>query len=109
MQINAVVVSLLDAITLRIGDKITAHFFVDVTVLFPNLSVTKSTDKSRHDRMVKLVERMLALHKQLAAAKIEHEKTTLQRQVEATDRQIDALVYELYGLTEEEIKTVEVL
>jgi len=25
-----------------------------------------------------------------------------QRQIEATDRQIDALVYQLYGLTEEE-------
>lgn len=31
------------------------------------------------------------------------------RQVEATGRQIDKLVYELYGLTEEEIKIVEVL
>ena len=30
-----------------------------------------------------------------------------QRQIEATDRQIDALVYELYGLTEEEIKIIE--
>jgi predicted nucleic acid-binding Zn-ribbon protein len=67
----------------------------------------RSVKKSRHDRMVELVERMLALHKQLTAAKIEHEKTALQRQIEATDRQIDALVYELYGLTEEEIKIVE--
>ncbi len=31
----------------------------------------------------------------------------LRRQLAATDRQIDALVYELYGLTEEEIKIVE--
>jgi hypothetical protein len=31
----------------------------------------------------------------------------LQRQIEATDQQIDQLVYELYGLTEEEIKIVE--
>ena len=30
-----------------------------------------------------------------------------QRQIEATDRQIDRLVYELYGLTEEEIEIVE--
>jgi hypothetical protein len=30
-----------------------------------------------------------------------------QRQIEATDEQIDALVYELYGLTEEEIRIVE--
>jgi hypothetical protein len=29
------------------------------------------------------------------------------REIESTDRQIDALVYELYGLTDEEIKIVE--
>jgi len=31
----------------------------------------------------------------------------LRRQIEATDKQIDRLVYELYGLTEEEIRIVE--
>jgi len=31
----------------------------------------------------------------------------LQTQIDATDRQIDQLVYELYGLTEEEIRIVE--
>ena len=56
--------------------------------------------------MVGLVERMLALHKKLAAAAIPADKQLYQRQVEATDRQIDALVYELYGLTEEEIEIV---
>ncbi len=30
-----------------------------------------------------------------------------ERQIEATDQEIDALVYELYGLTEEEIAIVE--
>ena len=34
-------------------------------------------------------------------------KTRLERQIEATDRQIDALVYELYELTEEEIAIVQ--
>jgi len=37
---------------------------------------------------------------------LEH-KTRLQREIEATNHQIDQLVYELYGLTEEEIKIVE--
>jgi hypothetical protein len=50
---------------------------------------------------------MLSLNKQLPAAKTDHEKTVLQRQIEATDKQVDHLVYELYGLTEEEIKIVE--
>ena len=35
------------------------------------------------------------------------DKELYQRQIAATDRQIDALVYELYGLAEEEIKIVE--
>ena len=49
----------------------------------------------------------LALHKQLPEARTPHERTTLQRQIEATDGQIDTLVFELYGLTEEEIEIVE--
>jgi hypothetical protein len=64
-------------------------------------------DVARHERMVSLVEQMLALHQKLAAASIPQDKTLYQRQIEATDRQIDALVYELYGLTEEEIAIVE--
>jgi hypothetical protein len=65
------------------------------------------SDVTRHDKMVELVERMLDLHKQLGAAKIPDEKTRTQRQIDATDKQIDKLVYDLYGLTEEEIKIVE--
>jgi len=64
-------------------------------------------DVARHDKMVALVERMLALHRKLADASIPADKKLYQRQIEATDRQIDALVYELYGLTEEEIAIVE--
>ncbi|MFB3897256.1 MAG: Eco57I restriction-modification methylase domain-containing protein, partial [bacterium] len=64
-------------------------------------------DKSKHDRMVELVDRMLTLHKQLASTKTPDERTALQRHIDATDSQIDRLVYELYGLTEEEIKIVE--
>jgi hypothetical protein len=50
---------------------------------------------------------MLSLHKQLAAAKTSHDQTSIQRQIEATDREIDHLVYELYELTDDEIKIVE--
>jgi len=64
-------------------------------------------DVARHDNMVKLVENMLDLHRRVAEAKTGHEKTLLSRQIEETDRQIDNLVYELYGLSEEEIKIVE--
>lgn len=57
--------------------------------------------------MVALVEQMLDLHRRLAAENNPQMKTVLQRQIDATDRQIDALVYELYDLTAEEIAIVE--
>ena len=49
----------------------------------------------------------LPAHSILHTATAESEKATLQNAVTATDQQIDALVYELYGLTEDEIKLVE--
>ena len=65
------------------------------------------TERERHDRMVALVEEMLSLHRQLAAARTEHEQTSLKRQIDATDRRIDRLVYDLYNLTDEETRIVE--
>lgn len=65
------------------------------------------TDRTAHDRMVKLVEQMLELHKKLAAARTPQEQTALERQIAAADAQIDRLVYDLYGLTEGEIRIVE--
>jgi len=64
-------------------------------------------DVARHDRMVALVERMLDLHRRLAAAKLAHEKHLLQQQIDVTDKAIDTLVYELYDLTPEEIEIIE--
>jgi type I restriction-modification system DNA methylase subunit len=63
--------------------------------------------KKKDDRIVNLVEQMLSLHKQLAAAKTPDEKTRIQRQIETTDHQINQLVYKLYGLTENEIQIIE--
>lgn len=50
---------------------------------------------------------MLELHRQLAAARMSNEKTALQRQIEATDGQIDRLVTSFCDLTKEEIRIVE--
>jgi hypothetical protein len=64
-------------------------------------------DKARHDRMVKFIESMLTLHKQIAEAQSVAQKEIIQRQIDSTDKEIDQIVYELYGLTKEEIKIVE--
>jgi hypothetical protein len=60
-----------------------------------------------HDRVVSLVERMLDLNARLPAARTADERERIERRIAATDQEIDRLVYELYGLTEEEIGVVE--
>lgn len=64
-------------------------------------------EKPQHDKMVILVERMLRLHKELTLAKNPDAKMRLEREIAATDNEIDNLVYELYGLTDDEIRIVE--
>jgi hypothetical protein len=76
-----------------------------------NLPIPVSADDRRwrkqHDRMQVTVGQILNLHAQLQKARTDQERTVLERQIEATDRQIDKLVYQLYGLTEDEIAIVE--
>ena len=50
---------------------------------------------------------MLVLQRRIVDARTPHEQTSLRSQIAATDGQIDRLVYELYGLTDEEIAIVE--
>jgi hypothetical protein len=65
------------------------------------------TDTTMHDRVVSLVTLMLDLNKRLTASTQPHERTIIERQIDATDKEIDALVYKLYGLSEDEIRIVE--
>ncbi len=73
----------------------------------PEIEFSKGEDKTRHDRMVQMVEQMLEAKKSLASAQTDKDKTYFENKCASLDRQIDALVYELYGLTEDEIKIVE--
>jgi type I restriction-modification system DNA methylase subunit len=67
----------------------------------------KADEVKQHDKMVLLVDEILELHKKLAGIKNPDEKTRIQRQIDATDAQIDKLVYDLYDLTADEIAIVE--
>jgi hypothetical protein len=64
-------------------------------------------DKARHNRMVALVTQMLDLHKHLSLAKTDQEKRLIQQEIDSTDKQIDSLVYGIYGFTVDEIAVVE--
>jgi hypothetical protein len=71
------------------------------------IDTKNKNDRATHADMVKLTDKMLALHQQLATTKTPQDSTLLQRQITATDKQIDQLVYALYGLTDDEIALVE--
>ncbi|GIL16003.1 MAG: adenine methyltransferase [Chloroflexota bacterium] len=71
------------------------------------IDFTNPADVARHDKMVALVERMLVLQRERASAQTETDQQIFQRQIDATDKLIDALVYELYDLSPEEIRLVE--
>jgi len=66
-------------------------------------------DMRLHASLVALVQRMLGLHERLAARGdlLDEERGQIEREIERTDREIDELVYDLYGLTQEERRLVE--
>lgn len=71
------------------------------------LNLSNSVDKKNHDKMVELVDQMLEVQKKYHNTKLETEKKLFKNQIDILDNQIDQLVYELYGLNEEEIAIVE--
>jgi hypothetical protein len=66
-------------------------------------------EKKMHDSLVALVEKMLELNKRLAPIRNTpcNERDELHSEIERTEKEIDNLVYDLYGLTEEERQIVQ--
>jgi len=61
----------------------------------------------KHDNLVSLADKMIELKQKEAAELNQQLKTMITRQIEGIDKAIDAAVYGLYGLSEDEIKVVE--
>lgn len=73
----------------------------------PSVDLTKKSDKEVHDKLVKLVDNIIAINKKLVGENNPNTKEILERQVRALDGEIDRLVYGLYDLTEEEVGIVK--
>jgi hypothetical protein len=65
------------------------------------------SDCRTHDRLIRLVTWMLAINQRLRFLADNAQLQRLQRTLENVDRQIDAIVYRLYGLESGEIAEVE--
>ncbi|SBV37728.1 conserved hypothetical protein [uncultured Stenotrophomonas sp.] len=84
--------------------KIKGAYLKQLPIYVPCL--TNERDRSRYDHLVVLVEQMLEAKERQTDAD-EHMAEIAARECTALDRQIDTLVYELYGLTDAEIALVE--
>jgi len=77
---------------------------------FPNgvgkLPIVKADEKTQN-KIILLVDKILELKQKEAAEPNQQLKTMITRQIEGVDSAIDKTVYELYGLSEDEIKAVE--
>jgi len=73
------------------------------------IDFTNQSEKQAHDNIVAHVEKILELNKKLAPIReiYSDEREELLKEIAKTDKEIDSLVYDLYGLTEAEIKIVE--
>jgi len=97
----------------RISTTLRGGFFRYFTQYMENLPIrtirfSEPTDKTRHDRVVTLVDRMLELNRKRHSGKLApSELERVEREITATDAKIDNLVYELYGITDKERAVVE--
>lgn len=73
----------------------------------PLIDLNNKEDKEVNDKIVTLVDNIIALNKNLSVEKNPNSITMLNRQINAVDKQIDSLVYKLYNLDDEEIKIIE--
>lgn len=69
----------------------------------PIFPATKETQKE----FVQLVDKMLSLNKQLNDPAFVSERDAIQKEIHATDAEIDEKIYQLYWLTDEEKQIVE--
>jgi adenine-specific DNA-methyltransferase len=71
------------------------------------LNLSDKAERTAHDRIVQWVKQILQAKKQAADVRSDRDKTFYENKCAALERQIDTLVYELYGLTDKEITTIE--
>jgi len=87
-----------------VGLEINGHVLAETPIR--RIDFSDPTEKARHDRLVRLVDRMVGLQRELReAAEGDHRK--IERRIAKSDREVDLVVYGLYGVSEADIASVE--
>ena len=83
----------------------TKQYVTQLPIRLPDLS--DASDRRIHDAMVEASERLVELYRTLRKSVSEAEREATRRAVEATEVQIDEMVYRLYWLNKAEVALVE--
>ncbi len=74
---------------------------------FPTIDLNGKEVKANHDEIVQLVDQLLKLNIEKTKTKLQTKINQLQSKIDYCENRINEIVYQLYGLTEDEIKIVE--
>jgi len=71
------------------------------------IPIITNDNKALHDNIVKLVDQLLILNEEIEEQKLETNKILIKSKIDYCESEINKRVYELYGLTPDEINIVE--
>lgn len=73
----------------------------------PVIDLSNSSHKEVHDKIVVLVDNIIELNKKVNTEKNPNSLNMINRQISACEKQLNVLIYRLYGLSEDNIRTIE--
>ena len=76
---------------------------MELPIYIPN----NQNENINQEEIVRAVEGILEIKKNLKFVKLANEQDSLERQVSSLEKRIDALVYSLYGINEGDRETIE--
>jgi hypothetical protein len=88
--------------TSRVMDRIYSQY-----IILPPLDMSNKSDKKVHDDVVCLVDQLLKLNEEKSKTKLPTNLSQIETKIAYCEDKINSLVYQLYGLNEEEIRIVE--
>jgi len=94
---------------LDVSKKLFKKILIENCKQFPirRIDFSNPSENQIHDTLVSLVDKMLETQKLYHVAKLERDKKLYKQKIDIIDNKIDKMVYELYGLSEEEIRIIK--
>jgi type I restriction-modification system DNA methylase subunit len=74
---------------------------------FPIKTISTKEEAFKQNEIIKMVDQLLHLNQEITEAKLQTQIDQLKSKIDYCENRINEIVYQLYGLTEEEIRIVE--